>query len=111
MKNKLKIGQIVYGEPLGNAARYNKEIKEFTVASLGNKYFTLNNEKGYSHRIKFSYETMNEVCQYSSDWHIWLSKKDIENKRNKPILINQINVKLGSMSHDELNELLNHLTK
>lgn len=102
MKNKLKVGQIVYGEPRSNAARYSKELKEFTVVSLGNKYFILKNEHGSIMRNKFSYETMQEVSEYSSDWQIFLDKKEIQDRIDRPIVLKSISDKLSNLSVDEL---------
>jgi len=109
MKNKLKIGQVVYAEPINNAARYHKNIKEFVIESLGNKYFTVKNEYERTHRNKFSYETMCDVTGYSPDYQIHLSKKEIEDKLEYPMILKSINDKLNKMSTDELKEILKEL--
>ncbi len=109
MKSKLKIGQIVYGDPRSNELRNSKEIKEFTVESLGNKYFKLKDESG-THRLKFSYETMQEVSEYATDWKIYLSKKEIQDRIEKPNIIKTITNKLELLSVDELNAINRLLT-
>jgi len=109
MKNKLQIGQVVYGKPQSNAARYSSEICEFTVASLGNKYFTLKNKDGFSHRLKFSYETMQEVSEYSSNYLIYLDRKQLDDEIEKPLLLKSIMSKLEHLNVEQLNFLINEL--
>lgn len=39
MKHNITEGQLIFLEPLGNAARYSTEIKKCTVSKVGRKYF------------------------------------------------------------------------
>ncbi len=102
MKNQLKIGQTVFAEPCSNAARYSKAIKIFTIATLGNKYFTVKDDDGHIHRVKFSYETMQEVSEYATNWKIYLSMKEIQDRFDKPKFIKSITDKLNNLSVEEL---------
>ena len=83
----MEIGQKVYLEPIGNNARYSKEIKESRISKIGRKYFELE-EKYYG---RFFIESMSQDCgQYISGYNAYLSMQDIEDKKEAQKLFYEI---------------------
>lgn len=77
-KSGLKVGQVVYLEPLGNAARYSTEIKPATICSLGKKYFAVEEFP----RNRFSIEELiHDGGQYSPQYKVHLSLQDIQDEK------------------------------
>lgn len=71
----VSVGQTIYLEPQGNAARRSKEIREAKVESVGRKFFTI--EDG----TKFFIENgRHNAGQYTSDWQAYESLQEIEYK-------------------------------
>jgi hypothetical protein len=73
----MKVGQVVYVKRVGNAARRRDEkdlVTEETIEKVGNKYFYL---KGY-YRYKFSIEEKRDISEYSSNFIVYESMKEIE---------------------------------
>lgn len=90
----LKVGQIVYVKPIGNAARWIKgdileHVREVEVEKIGNKFFYL---KGYSRsKFGFKYEDSNSctnISDYCADYEIYLSKQDIVDELEQTSLLN-----------------------
>jgi hypothetical protein len=75
---KLKVGQTVYLEPTGNAVRYSKDIIETKVTRVGRKYFEVQNN-----RCKFDIENMYDVSNCYSNYNVYLSMQEIEDKNEK----------------------------
>ena len=72
---KIEVGMTIYLKPTGNAVRRGTAVIETTVTKVGRKYF----EVGPSWYGRFYIE---EMCQdrggYISDYHAYLSLKEIE---------------------------------
>ena len=75
---QIQVGQTVYLEPTGNACRYSKDIIKTKVKKVGRKYFEVENM-----RSKFDLEKMCEVSNWCSDWTVYLSRQEIEDKNEK----------------------------
>lgn len=74
----MEVGQKIYLEPIGNNARYSKEIKESRISKIGRKYFELE-EKYYG---RFFIDSMSQDCgQYMSGYNAYLSIQEIEDKK------------------------------
>jgi hypothetical protein len=71
--SKLTVGQKVFVEPIGNAARREKEIKEATITKIGNKYFEL--DKSWMGRF-FIKHLSQDGKGFISDYQVWLSMDD-----------------------------------
>lgn len=71
----VSVGQTIYLEPQGNAARRSKEIREAKVESVGRKYFTANGMKFYLDNGRHN------AGQYSADYQAYESLQAIEDKR------------------------------
>jgi hypothetical protein len=72
---KIEVGMTVYLKPIGNAARRGTAIIETTVTKVGRKYFEV--EQSWTGR--FFIETMYQDGRgYISDYHAYLSVKEIE---------------------------------
>lgn len=74
----MEVGQKVYLEPIGNKARYSKEIKESRISKIGRKYFELE-DKYYG---RFFIDSMSQDGrQYISGYNAYLSMQEIEDKK------------------------------
>ena len=82
---QIQVGQTVYLEPTAYAAHRNKDIVETVVTKVGRKYFEVKNR-----RERFNLEKMCEITCYTPSWHIYLSKKEIEDKNEKETLISRL---------------------
>lgn len=72
----MKVGDTIFLEPLSNAARYSKEIKEDIIEKIGNKYFYLKIHG------KFNIDSMmQDNGQYSSNYKAYKSRNDLEDKK------------------------------
>lgn len=106
---KLKIGQTVFAKPQSNALRRGCSIKEAIITSVGKKYFTLEGFRNKFYLPNSGHNSMRELTDYICNWHIYTSMKEIEDIRNRPLVLVSINNELSKMSVDELNELLNEI--
>lgn len=89
-KQKLKVGQTVYLEPLANAARKNNEIQEAIVQSVGKKYFTANG-------MKFNLDDgIHNAGNYVSEYKAYESVQEIEEKRLADYLHKKIKDSFGA---------------
>lgn len=73
----IQVGQTVYVRRVGNAARHRTPeeiISEEIVERVGKKYFYL---KGFDHE-KFGIEEKRDISEYSSNFIVYESKKEIE---------------------------------
>ncbi len=70
-KEDLRVGQTVYLEPRGNAARRDDSIVEGVVTKVGRKYF----EVGHYGKF-YLYEGL-QVTEYTPSWKVYLSKREI----------------------------------
>ena len=92
--SKLEVGQKVFIKPMGNAARYSKEIKEGVVTKVARKYFWLD---GFYKERFFIDSMVNDGHGYSSDYAVYLSAQEIEDEREAESLRKEI-VKLFEWS-------------
>jgi hypothetical protein len=73
----MKTGDIVYLEPINNAARRgNKELLERVVKTVGQKYIHVWDGQREFSITKFHKDGLRQVTDYASDWRLWLSKQD-----------------------------------
>lgn len=77
-KEKYKIGMIVYGEPYGNYARRSKEIVEFKVIKVSNKYAELQRTEWNS--TEKCNMTTSRIGDLNQGYIIYGSLKDLEDK-------------------------------
>ena len=70
------VGQTVYLEPRGNAARRSKEIQQAVVSKVGRKYFTV--EDGRQFHLDSG---VHNAGQFTGEWKAYESLEEIENKR------------------------------
>ena len=95
---ELEIGKMVYLKPMGNQARYSKEIEEAKVSKIGRKYFQIVGND----RSRFSIEEMlHDGGQYSPQWQVYFSKKEIEDE----IRCSELNKKISDIFHFGNSEL------
>ena len=111
-------GQIVFVKTIGyNSNRNDVGIIKSVIVSVGKKYFTLEpfDENGlsrsYYFRNKFSLEDMREVSNYSSNYKVYLSEKEIQDEIDRPSVKLKIDIHLSELTTDELREVLELLTK
>jgi hypothetical protein len=90
--SKIKVGQVVYGEPGVNRSRYNKEIIEGVITKVGRVYF----EVKFSYQsYKFQIKDLMQKTEYAQDYYIYFSKQEILDKEEKAILISDIKLFFG----------------
>jgi hypothetical protein len=94
---KIQVGQTVYLEPTGNACRYSKEIVETKVIKVGRKYFEVENK-----HIKFDIDNMCEVSNYCSNWSVYLSRQEIEDKNEKESINRAMRELFGTYGRNNL---------
>tara|TARA_R110000822_G_scaffold228395_2_gene360825 strand:+ start:274 stop:600 length:327 start_codon:yes stop_codon:yes gene_type:complete len=82
----MEIGQTVYLRPvkMGNAYRRDKSIKESIVEKVGRKYITI---VGYG---QFDIKSRKAKTNYSSDYEMFESKKELDLKIEAEDLVNRI---------------------
>ena len=99
----MKTGQEIYLKPIGNRARYDKEIKKTKVGKVGRKYFELEE----SHYGRFFIDTMLQDCgQYISGYVCYLSLQEIEDEEEALKLYTEIKKMFSGFSTDlPLNKL------
>jgi hypothetical protein len=97
-KEQLTLGQKVYLKPVNNAARRNSEIREQTIVKIGRKYFFVGREGETNERFmtKFSIEDLREVTEYSADWEVYFSRKEILDEEEFAELSRDIRLKFSS---------------
>lgn len=73
----MEIGQTIYMKPIGNAARFNRDIKECTISKIGRKFFEVNEIP----RSRFHIDNLlHDGGDYNPDYKGYLSLKDIEDE-------------------------------
>lgn len=83
----MKIGDIIYFEPCGNAARYDKSIIHTRVSKVGRKYFEVNELKWN----RFLIETLvHDGGDYEPNYYGYHSLKEIEDKKEAVRLNSEI---------------------
>lgn len=91
-RSELSVGQTVYIEPVGNAARYRTDIIETKITKIGKKY--IETEKfgdGYKFNISDG-KQKDTGYGYGYDYILYLSKQKVENKREKESLLSDFNL-------------------
>lgn len=94
---KLEAGQKIWGK---EAHRYSKEIEEYTVKSVGRKYFSIVENP---HR-KFDIETLREVVDFGSPTRVYLSLEEYQDTLEKGNIIEFLE-RHTKFSHLSLNTL------
>lgn len=110
-KLKLHVGQTVYVELCGNAARRKTGsdlIVEATVSKIGNKYFYLEELP----RSKFDILDGIEETEYSVNYKVHTDKQDIYDKKESLELIHilKYQTNYGALSLDQL-RTIHEITK
>lgn len=80
----MEVGQKVWLEPLGNAARYNKNIREGVISKIGRKYFEVD---GYG---KFELNSKLQVSDFTPNYRVFLSEQDITIEMERRELRNKL---------------------
>ena len=81
--NDLKVCQIVYVKPVGNAARWLEgdileHIKESEVEKVGNKFFYLKEYQRYKFGLKYvNSKIISNISECSISYEVYLSKQEI----------------------------------
>lgn len=99
----MEVGQKIYLEPLGNAARRSKEIKEVTISKIGRKYFQVEEMD----MIRFNIDDLvHDGGVYSSEYQGYLSKGAIadkmERERLHSIISREFNTHNPTLTLDKL---------
>lgn len=91
-RNELRIGQTVYIEPVGNAARYGTDIIETKISKIGKKY--IETEKfGEMYKFNISDGKQKDTGYgYGYDYILYLSRSEVENKQEKGSLLSYFNL-------------------
>lgn len=86
-RSELSVGQTVYIEPTGNAARYGKDIIETKISKIGKKY--IETEKfGEMYKFNISDGKQKDTGYgYGYDYILYLSRSEVENKQEKGSLL------------------------
>lgn len=100
-KEDLTVGQTVYLQPYGNAAKYSKEIKEDTIVSIGRKYAELCG-KG-----KFSIATGYQKTDYTPTFIVWVSRDALDLQVEHNGLIGKIHAATFDLSGHNIEQLRN----
>lgn len=99
IKDIVTVGQTVYVLPVNNLARYDNQqgtpieerIKEDVVTKVGNKYFYLENTG--AGEMKFGighHNTLMDISDYSANYHVYLDKQEILDKKEYEGLKNKM---------------------
>lgn len=100
---KLEIGQTLFFVPIGNAARGGKagQIFEATVATIGNKFFTVKCDGMRDGRFHIG-SLLHDGGQYSSNYQGYLSKQAILDEKEQLKLIEEIRRVVGTYGKTNL---------
>lgn len=90
-RSELTVGQTVYIEPVGDAARYGTDIIETKISKIGKKY--IETEKfGEMYKFNISDGKQKDTGYgYGYDYILYLSRSEVENKREKGSLLSYFN--------------------
>ena len=89
---ELRIGQTVYIEPVGNAARYGTDIIETKISKIVKKY--IETEKfGEMYKFNISDGKQKDTGYgYGYAYILYLSRSEVENKQEKGSLLSYFNL-------------------
>lgn len=106
-------GQIVYVKKCGyNVKKHQEQIIKCKILTIGRKYFTLetiDNDKHWFSRIKFSIEDMCEESQYTTEYKVYLTEKEITDEQEAPVISEKIKLLTNNLTTDQLKEILKYL--
>ena len=106
-------GQTVYVKKCGyNVKKYQEEIIKCKILTLGSKYFTLetfDGEKPWFSRTKFSIKDMCEESQYTTEYKVYLTEKEITDEQETPIIREKIKLLTNKLTTDQIKEILTYL--
>lgn len=90
-RSELSVGQTVYIEPVGNAAKYGTDIIETKISKIGKKY--IETEKfGEMYKFNISDGKQKDTGYgYGYDYILYLSRSEVENKQEKGSLLSYFN--------------------
>jgi hypothetical protein len=91
MKEKPKIGQILYSLNVGNSARHRtQELTEVKVVKVGRKYFTCEDVNDGYFKTTYHIENWKQKTQYTANSELYESPQEWENKKESAKLIKYI---------------------
>lgn len=91
----MKVGQIIYLEPINNNARYSKEVEKCKISKIGRKYFELE-KKQYG---RFFIDSMTQDCgDYVSGYNAYFSLQEIEDKKEAQKIFSEIKKELNGFN-------------
>lgn len=86
-RSELSVGQTVYIEPVGNAAKYGTDIIETKISKIGKKYIETE-EFGEMYKFNISDGKQKDTGYgYGYDYILYLSRSEVENKQEKGSLL------------------------
>ena len=95
---KLTLGQEIFLKLVGNAARrYNNEPIKTKISKIGKKHFYVEMDS----RIKFDVEDLSEVSDYSANYKVYLSEKELEDETKSKIIYDNIKKYFSGFSFNE----------
>lgn len=98
-KMKLSVGQKVWVVPQSNAARSGPTPFEATVKTVGTKLFEL---EGNRFRCKFELESGREKSEYTSNYRVYINRREHDHECLSKTLSKLINEKLISTSFEKI---------
>lgn len=103
-KKDFYVGQEVYVEYVGLKLSLRGELRTEIVKKVGNKYIETD------HHRKYYVKDGREVTEYSSNYVLWIDKKEYEQKLEKDkvyrALANKFNSGYGDIEQNELYKIL-----
>lgn len=92
---KIEVGLPVFLDPCGNNSR--KEIGEFTVKTVGRKYFEVWRDEREASTLKFHLNDLRQVTNYTPTWKLHFTKQEILDKKEYEKLFGEIKDAFQSM--------------
>lgn len=89
-RSELSVGQTVYIEPVGNAAKYGTDIIETKISKIGKKY--IETEKfGEMYKFNISDGKQKDTGYgYGYDYILYLTKQEIDDKNEREKLLRNL---------------------
>lgn len=104
-----KVGQTVYVELIGNASRGKTPeecIEEWKITSVGRKYIKANKTDNFWQEVVFEQRERDgrfaEKTNYSPDYALYLTRREIEEKHEKTRLYREIENVFCGYNHKKL---------
>ncbi len=93
MNKVFTVDQTVCLKPGVNTSRYNKEVVEGTVKTVGRKYITVT--LGWQ-EYKFNKDDLRQVTKFAAGYYLYENKQDILDEEESLQIVEYIRKKIGS---------------